>query len=151
MTPIILWNNLKHFEMCTCVFLQCLGECNIAYKKRKHSGCDLNLLAHFLLHYLCGMMFILPPLILQLVFQTQFKILELTFKNLSDPKYLRANIFCYDLWLFKSAEEALLKRPRLSNSCLFSISERIFIFFCISPRLWNILPGELHLAPIFGI
>lgn len=67
------------------------------------------------------MMFTTPPLILQLVFQTQFKILELTFKNLNDHKFLRGNITCHDLWLFKSAEEALLKMPPLSNSCLFSI------------------------------
>lgn len=93
----------------------------IQCKKRKHPDCDLNLLARFLVHYLCRMMFTTPPLILQLVFQTQFKILELTFKNLNDHKFLRGNITCHDLWLFKSAEEALLKMPPLSNSCLFSI------------------------------
>ncbi|KAF7243701.1 Pleckstrin-likey domain-containing family M member 3 [Varanus komodoensis] len=80
--------------------------------------------------------------------QAQFKVLVLTYKALDilGPGYLKERLFPYmPSCPLRPAEEALLQEPSLKE--IKRTSTRSRAFSAVVSRLWNVFPGEVHLAP----
>ncbi|KAF7247022.1 putative RNA-directed DNA polymerase from transposon BS [Varanus komodoensis] len=80
--------------------------------------------------------------------RAQFKVLVITYKALNSlgPGYLKERLRPYlPSCPLRSAAEALLWEPSVKD--IRRLNTRRRAFSAVAPHLWNVLPGEVHLAP----